>query len=175
VPAPNRITKKPVPLRQQFDLYKPALNASGNLYKIAHPKKRWITPRKNSEEVSRPALIGIWSVAAIGIGLKLLLPGRLERLSIILHLLLGWRGAIAHDAAVSTFPTSTLWLIAAGGGLYSIGLVCHLWETLRFQNAIWHAFVLLAARLPLHRRSSMQGFAAGVRNQMIATEPVASC
>ncbi len=89
--------------------------------------------------------IGIWSVAAIGLVLKLLLPGRFERLSIILYLLLGWSGVIAYDAAVSTLPSSTLWLIAAGGGLYSMGLVFHLWRRLRFQNAIWHAFVVLAA------------------------------
>jgi hemolysin III len=38
-----------------------------------------------------------------------------------------------------------LWLIAAGGALYSIGLIFHLWQGLRFQNAIWHACVLLAA------------------------------
>jgi hemolysin III len=89
--------------------------------------------------------IGIWSAAAIGVVLKLLLPGRFERLSIILYLLLGWSGAIAYDAAVSTLPTSTLWLIAAGGALYSTGLIFHLWQKLRFQNAIWHAFVVLAA------------------------------
>jgi len=89
--------------------------------------------------------IGIWSAAAIGVMLKLLLPGRFERLSIILYLLLGWSGAIAYDAAVSTLPTSTLWLIAAGGALYSTGLLFHLWQKLRFQNAIWHAFVVLAA------------------------------
>jgi hemolysin III len=89
--------------------------------------------------------IGIWSVAAIGVVLKLLLPGRFERLSIVLYLLLGWSGVIAYDAAVSALPSSTLWLIAAGGALYSIGLIFHFWQGLRFQNAIWHAFVLLAA------------------------------
>jgi hemolysin III len=89
--------------------------------------------------------IGIWSAAAIGVVLKLLLPGRFERLSVILYLLLGWSGVIAYDAAVSALPTSTLWLIAAGGALYSIGLIFHLWQSLRFQNAIWHAFVVLAA------------------------------
>jgi hemolysin III len=89
--------------------------------------------------------IGIWSVAAIGVLLKLLLPGRFERLSIVLYLLLGWSGVIAYDAAMSTLPSSTLWLIAAGGGLYSMGLVFHFWQRLRFQNAIWHAFVVLAA------------------------------
>jgi hemolysin III len=89
--------------------------------------------------------IGIWSAAAIGVVLKLLLPGRFERLSVILYLLLGWSGVIAYDAAVSALPTSTLWLIAAGGALYSTGLIFHLWQSLRFQNAIWHAFVVLAA------------------------------
>jgi hemolysin III len=38
-----------------------------------------------------------------------------------------------------------LWLIAAGGVLYSLGVIFHAWERLRFQNAIWHSFVLLAA------------------------------
>ena len=89
--------------------------------------------------------IGIWSMAAIGVALKLLLPGRFERLSIVLYLLLGWSGVIAYDSAVSVLPTSTLWLIAAGGALYSTGLIFHLWQTLRFQNAIWHTFVVLAA------------------------------
>jgi len=74
-----------------------------------------------------------------------LLPGRFERLSIVLYLLLGWSGVIAYDAAVSALPSSTLWLIAAGGALYSIGLIFHFCQGLRFQNAIWHAFVLLAA------------------------------
>jgi hemolysin III len=29
--------------------------------------------------------------------------------------------------------------------LYSAGVIFHLWERLRFQNAIWHSFVLAAA------------------------------
>jgi hemolysin III len=42
-------------------------------------------------------------------------------------------------------PNSTFWLLAAGGVFYTTGVVFHLWERLRFQNAIWHAFVLIAA------------------------------
>jgi hemolysin III len=38
-----------------------------------------------------------------------------------------------------------LYLLAAGGALYSIGIIFHLWESLRFHNAIWHGFVLFAA------------------------------
>ena len=89
--------------------------------------------------------IAIWTVAAIGISLKLLLPGRFDRLSIILYLLLGWSGLIAYEAFMSGLPSFSMWLILAGGAVYSIGLVFHLWRSLRFQNAIWHAFVVMAA------------------------------
>ena len=33
----------------------------------------------------------------------------------------------------------------AGGVLYSFGVIFHAWQRLRFQNAIWHGFVLLGA------------------------------
>jgi hemolysin III len=39
----------------------------------------------------------------------------------------------------------SLWLLAIGGILYSVGALFHVWQGLRFQNAIWHGFVLLAA------------------------------
>ena len=42
---------------------------------------------------------------------------------------------------------STLALLGAGGLLYTVGVVFHLWRALPFQNAIWHAFVLLGAGL----------------------------
>ena len=32
-----------------------------------------------------------------------------------------------------------------GGALYSIGVAFHLWESLKYQNAIWHACVTAAA------------------------------
>ena len=36
-------------------------------------------------------------------------------------------------------------LIVIGGIIYSLGVVFHVWERLRFQNAIWHGFVVAAA------------------------------
>ena len=81
-------------------------------------------------------LIGVWSVAAIGIALKVLLPGRFDRLSIALYLALGWSGAVAYESVISSLPSTTLWLIAAGGVLYSAGVIFHAWRRLRFQNAI---------------------------------------
>ena len=90
-------------------------------------------------------LIGIWTVAIVGSVLKIVLPGRLDRLSIVLYLAMGWSGVMVFDSMVASLSTVTLVLIAIGGALYSLGVVFHVWERLRFQNAIWHTFVLLAA------------------------------
>ena len=98
-----------------------------------------------SGSASTGLLIGVWLTALIGIALKLILPGRFDRLAVVLYLLLGWSGVIVADAVVAALPGSTVWLLAIGGLLYTVGVVFHLWHSLRFQNAIWHGFVLLAA------------------------------
>ena len=90
-------------------------------------------------------LAGVWCVAAAGIVLKLFFPGRFDRLSVGLYLALGWSGLIALDAGLSSLPQLALWFIVAGGLLYSFGVIFHAWRRLRFQNAIWHSFVLLGA------------------------------
>ena len=86
----------------------------------------------------------IWAVALVGIAVKLLLPGRFDRLSIVLYLLLGWSGLFAYESVIAALKPTALWLLAIGGGLYSIGVLFHVWRTLPFQNAIWHGFVLAA-------------------------------
>jgi hemolysin III len=89
-------------------------------------------------------LAGVWAVAVVGIVLKLVLPGRFDRLSLVLYLLLSWSGVMMFDVIVA-LPALTLWLLGAGGLLYTCGVLFHMWERLRFQNAIWHTFVVLAA------------------------------
>ena len=90
-------------------------------------------------------LIGVWCVAIAGIVIKLMLPGRFDRLSVGLYLAMGWSGFMVWDTVVASLPTMALWFIAAGGLLYSFGVIFHAWQRLRFQNAIWHCFVLLGA------------------------------
>jgi hemolysin III len=90
-------------------------------------------------------LTGVWSVAIIGIVLKLFFPGRFDRIAVGLYLAMGWSGLIAYDAGLSSLPQLALWFIVAGGLLYSFGIIFHAWQRLRFQNAIWHCFVLLGA------------------------------
>jgi hemolysin III len=89
--------------------------------------------------------VGVWLSAIIGMALKLALPGRFDRLAVVLCLLLGWSSVIAYDSLASALPSASLWLLAIGGILYSLGTLFHVWRGLRFHNAIWHGFVLLAA------------------------------
>jgi hemolysin III len=89
--------------------------------------------------------VGVWASAIIGMALKLALPGRFDRLAVVLCLLLGWSGVIAYDSLASALPSASLWLLAIGGILYSVGALFHVWRGLRFHNAIWHGFVLIAA------------------------------
>lgn len=104
-----------------------------------------VLAQMKNETPSVGLLIAIWITAAIGIALKLLLPGRFDRLSILLYLLLGWSGGLVFDSIALALPSASLWLLAGGGIIYTIGVIFHRWESLRFQNAIWHGFVLVAA------------------------------
>ena len=90
-------------------------------------------------------LVCVWCVAIFGIVLKLGWPGRFDKLAVGLYLALGWSGMILYHSVVGTLPKPALWLVLAGGALYSLGVIFHSWRRLRFQNAIWHCFVLLGA------------------------------
>jgi hemolysin III len=87
----------------------------------------------------------IWTVAGLGIALKLWQPRRIETMSIVLYLALGWIGLGAIEPFLAALDPSTLVLLALGGIIYTAGVVFHLWHRLPYQNAIWHGFVLVAA------------------------------
>jgi hemolysin III len=91
------------------------------------------------------AMAAIWTAAFLGMLLKLAMPGGFERLSIAAYLTLGWSGLFFVPSAIGVMPGTALCLIVLGGFLYSVGVIFHLWERLRFQNAIWHTCVLVAA------------------------------
>jgi hemolysin III len=86
----------------------------------------------------------VWTVAAVGVAMKLFLPHRFERLSIVVYLLLGWSVLVALEPLLAGISGAGLVLLIVGGALYSLGVVFHLWSRLPYQNAIWHGFVLAA-------------------------------
>ena len=89
----------------------------------------------------------VWSAAIAGMTIKLFLPGRLDRLAVAFYLAMGWSGVVILRPLVATLPSATLWLLVAGGVVYSCGVVFHIWHRLRFQSALWHGFVVTGAGL----------------------------
>jgi hemolysin III len=87
-------------------------------------------------------LVGVWCAAIAGIVIKLKFPGRFDRLSVGLYLIMGWSGLMLYDSVVKALPAMALGFVVAGGVLYTLGVIFHAWQRLRFQNAIWHGFVL---------------------------------
>ena len=90
-------------------------------------------------------LVVIWSISVAGMALKVLNIDHREWVSTALYVALGWSGLIVLGIISSTMPAASLVLIFVGGVLYSGGVAFHHWRSLRFQNAIWHGFVLLGA------------------------------
>lgn len=87
----------------------------------------------------------VWSIAGLGVLVKLCRRCDLRYASVAPYLLLGWIGLIGIDPLFRSLGWETLGLIGLGGALYVIGVGFHIWDRLPFQNAIWHAFVLAAA------------------------------
>ncbi|SNR56277.1 hemolysin III family protein [Paracoccus sediminis] len=103
--------------------------------------------KASSDPTALALLVCIWVTAALGVALKCLLPGRYDRLAIFLYLLMGWSGLIAFRPIADNLPPVSMLLIVIGGIVYSVGVIFHVWEKLRFQNAIWHGFVVTAAAI----------------------------
>ena len=91
----------------------------------------------------------VWGASLVGIALKLIIPERFGRMAILLYLGIGWSGVLVFQTLAATLPPTTLWLMVAGGITYSFGIIFHLWERLKFQNVLWHSFVVIGATLHL--------------------------
>jgi hemolysin III len=87
-------------------------------------------------------LILVWAVALVGAGAKLLLASSWDRAAIVVYLALGWLVLTVIQPLSQSVPVDALLLLGLGGGLYSVGVIFHVWRSLPYQNAIWHLFVL---------------------------------
>lgn len=90
----------------------------------------------------------VWTIAATGVALKLILPQeRFDGLSVAIYIAFGWIVVVAAGPFMRALSPTVLALVAAGGVVYTAGVVFHAWQRLPFQNAIWHGFVLAAAAI----------------------------
>jgi len=86
-----------------------------------------------------------WTIAIIGATMKIVYPRRFERVAVAAYVALGLLVFFSLAPLMSSLSVAVSTLVTIGSVLYISGVLFHLWDGLRFQNAIWHGLVLCAA------------------------------
>jgi hemolysin III len=87
----------------------------------------------------------VWIVALAGVAMNLLARWNAPRVYIALYLVLGWAVLAVLDQLIHQLSPVGMALLAAGGVLYTVGVIFHVNKKLPFNSAIWHGFVVAAA------------------------------
>ena len=98
-------------------------------------------------EAAPSILAGIWGAALVGVAFKMVSARRWAGITLTLYLAMGWAIVVIGGPILNGVSNASFTPIAAGGVIYTLGVGFLYWERLRFQNAIWHAFVLAASFL----------------------------
>lgn len=84
----------------------------------------------------------VWSITLLGIVFKIVAIDRFKRLSLFSYLLLGWLITFTFPALAEALSSHALLWLIAGGVAYTFGTIFYAWESLPYNHAIWHLFVL---------------------------------
>jgi hemolysin III len=84
----------------------------------------------------------VWTLAIIGITLKIRKRTRHSRMSIVLYVIMGWLAVVAVKPMVMLIPVPGILLILAGGLAYTGGLAFFAAQRIRYNHFIWHLFVI---------------------------------
>lgn len=90
-------------------------------------------------------LVIVWALAIIGMTLKLFFWRKPGRFGPALYLIMGWLSVGLIWAMIPAVPATVIWLIAAGGFLYTAGVPIYATKSMPFSTAIWHVFVVVAS------------------------------
>ncbi|WP_261903350.1 PAQR family membrane homeostasis protein TrhA [Vibrio fortis] len=84
----------------------------------------------------------IWAIALVGIVMKIAFVYRFKRLSLVTYLAMGWLSLIVIYQLAKSVDLGGLILLAAGGVIYSLGVIFYVAKRIPYNHAIWHLFVL---------------------------------
>lgn len=91
-------------------------------------------------------LIGIvWTIAVVGVILKIFFVGKYNKLSTVLYLVMGWLAIFMIKPIYQFMGTNGLILLVLGGLMYSLGTIFYINKKFGFMHVIWHLFVLAGA------------------------------
>lgn len=89
----------------------------------------------------------IWSLALTGVVLEFINWKPFKKISLALYLGMGWIVIVAINPMLEQVATGGLVLLLAGGLFYSLGVIFYVWDSLKYNHAIWHMFVLAGSVL----------------------------
>ncbi|MFH1185635.1 MAG: hemolysin III family protein [Chloroflexota bacterium] len=93
----------------------------------------------------------VWSLALLGVILKISIIRSPRWLNVGIYLVLGWLVIFAIREMLATMPVGALVWLSAGGILYTLGAVIYVTKILNFVpgkfgfHEVWHIFVILGA------------------------------
>ncbi|MDI9221096.1 hemolysin III family protein [Pantoea sp. EA-12] len=87
-------------------------------------------------------MVVIWSLALAGIIFKLTIAHRFKILSLVTYLSMGWLSLVVIYQLATKLAAGGVWLLAAGGIVYSLGVIFYVSRRIPYNHAIWHGFVL---------------------------------
>ncbi|MEN8138988.1 MAG: hemolysin III family protein [Bacteroidota bacterium] len=90
-------------------------------------------------------LIIEWSIAIIGVILKIFFTGRYQKTSLLIYLGMGWIIVFDINKLIDLLPFEGLMYIVYGGLAYTVGTIFYAVKKLKFSHVIWHFFVLVGA------------------------------
>lgn len=83
-----------------------------------------------------------WSAVVAGVIFKVKMTGKYRNLSTLAYVLMGWVAVLAIVPLIHALHgAGTMWLVL-GGGLYTIGSIFYLLDSLPYVHMVWHLFVL---------------------------------
>ncbi len=96
-------------------------------------------------------LVIIWSLALVGIGVKLFVINAPRWLTAGVYLLMGWLSLAAVGEIVSSVPAGAIFWLVLGGLFYTVGAIIYVLKKPDFYpgvfgfHEVWHIFVILGA------------------------------
>lgn len=104
-----------------------------------------VTPFALLTGTGKLMLAAIWGSALAAIAAVFLLRRHPTFLSVGIGLAMGWGVLVTGRDVLAEMSWLVIGLMLAGGLLYSLGTPFLLAERMRFHNAIWHGFVVVAS------------------------------
>lgn len=92
--------------------------------------------------LSLSAIVLIWTLAILGVSFKLLAGHKYPRVSLATYLAMGWFAVLLGYPLYLALPAGGLWLLVAGGLLFSLGVIFYTQKHKQYTHAIWHLFVV---------------------------------